>query len=364
MDLIAYNLAAKPAGPLENTSGHITLEAANRTHGFMKSVLGGDQSDLGVPELVMTGDVVAKPPFLGISDQYYEFIRSKNIRLVRGKVTNAPDSSSNSIFVQDGEDQHTLNDVAAVVFATGFDPASSLSFLPEHVLKDLDFDATSDTVPLGLGVHGSISSTVPSLGFVGFYRSPYWGVMQMQAKFLGKFWSGDEKAAEALATDKTLQGIVSLRNNPRAAQFPMGDYAYLMESFSEILNIKRIEPKDSPEGSRSGIVIPSRYLNDGASESELQQSATEISVVEKILKGSSESGKLLPRAIFRGMQGDWKLERDIVSRRSDYPSGKLSGSAYFHPRTPTEDLYDFEYLYNESGEFVSEQGFRFTATRR
>lgn len=312
----------------------------------------------------MTDELMSEPPYLGISDQYYEFVRSGKIRIIRGKVVKSSNASPNSISLQDEEKERSLDNIAAVIFATGFDPSSSLEFLPEHILKELHFDTTSERVPLALNVHGSISKNMPSLGFVGFYRSPYWGVMQKQAEFLGKLWSGDEKAKEAVAKDETLEKILKLRNNPRIAQFPMGDYSYLMENFSEILNINRIEPEGAAEGSRSGNVLSSRYLNNNASETQLQQSTAAILDVNKTLKASSESGRFVPWAIFRAMQGDWKLEREIISRRSDYPSGNLSGSAYFYPRAPTDDSFDFEYLYQENGEFVSSQGFRFTATRR
>jgi hypothetical protein len=43
--------------------------------------------------------------------------------------------------------------------------------------------------------------------------------------------------------------MMKLRGDPRRAQFPMGDYAYLMESFGEILGIDRFEPAESGAGS-------------------------------------------------------------------------------------------------------------------
>jgi hypothetical protein len=69
--------------------------------------------------------------------------------------------------------------------------------------------------------------------------------MEMQARLLGKLWSGGEKVAHALKDDTTIDEMMKLRGDPRRAQFPMGDYAYLMESFSEILGIKRFEPAES-----------------------------------------------------------------------------------------------------------------------
>jgi hypothetical protein len=46
-----------------------------------------------------------------------------------------------------------------------------------------------------LNVNGVLGREEPTLGFVGFYRSPYWGVMEMQARFLGKYWEGNSKVS-------------------------------------------------------------------------------------------------------------------------------------------------------------------------
>jgi hypothetical protein len=331
----------------------------------MNTFIGSDQSQLAsVNDLAMQGDVRFRPPWLTVSDQYNEFVRSGKIRTYKGKVVSPLQNRDCALALKDGYEDRAILDVATVVFATGFDAAPSLDFIPKDILKDLKFDPTSDKFPLALNVHSTVSRDYPSLGFVGFYRSPYWGVMEMQARFLGKLWSGDSKAAEALAEDKTMHITLKLRNNPRAAQFPMGDYAYLMESFSEILGIRRTEPEGTSETARTGIVQPSRYIYDTASEAQKKEASSALSIIDQIFSDSATTGKYVPRAIFRAMQGIWNLERVIESRRSDYPSGTLSGVAYFHPRVPTDDTFDMEYLYREKGDFISGQGFTFSATRR
>lgn len=137
--------------------------------------------------------------------------------------------------VKNEAEDSSISDIAAIVCATGFDASPSLSFLPAEVLQTLQFDPTDDGFPLALNVHTTVSRSIPTLGFVGFYRSPYWGVMEMQARYLAKLWSGDSAAAKALEDDVTLETMMKLRKNPRRSQFPMGDYAYLMESLSDIV---------------------------------------------------------------------------------------------------------------------------------
>lgn len=364
LDLVSYNIAIRPPQPLTNKSGHVTPEAAGITHGFMKKITGTDQADYGAPELAVTGDAIAQPPYVTGSDHYCEYVRSGLIKVIKGKVTRTSTNGLPTVIVDNDGRLTELDDIAAIVYATGFDASPSIDFLPQKVLQDLDFEPASDRCLLALNIHSTVSMLYPSLGFVGFYRSPYWGVMEMQARYLGKLWSGDAKATEALAKDETKEALLKLRHNPRAAQFPMGDYAYLMESFAEILDIKRHEPEGTPEGTRTGVILPARYIPSDASTTQVKQSKSALTSIEKLFYESSFEAKFVSRAVVRGMQGVWNLERSIDSRRSDYPSGTLIGKAYFHSRAPTEEKYDVEYLYNESGEFISPQGFRFTATRR
>lgn len=328
----------------------------------MNNILGSDQSDLGSPELAIVDAVRTEPAFLGISDNYAEFVRSGDIKIIRGKVTGHLGDESNIIKVENYGEEQAIKDVAAVIFATGFEATPSLDFLPSDILQALQLDPTGDEFPLALNVHSVVSRKFPSLGFVGFYRSAYWGVIEMQARFLGKLWSGDEVAAKALAEDTTIDTMLKLRGDPRRAQFPMGDYAYLMESFSEILRIKRWEPSNDAS-SRTGQVFPPRYTFDSKSEVQARETDLALKLFYNTFEESA-GGKFLPRAVFRALQGNWKLDRVINSVIDSYPSGKLKGTAQFLPRYPTADEFDMEYLYLEKGDFKSTAGYTFSARRR
>jgi hypothetical protein len=368
-DLVSYNLAYKPPGELQNTGGHITVEAAEATHGFLTTYLGSDQSELGIPELAMKGPLRSEPPFLAVSDEYTEFVRSGNIKIIQGYVKDFGKLSKRVIKVKNSlnasywKQSDQITNIAAVILATGFDASPSLDFFRKDLFETLQFDPTCDEFPLALNVNTVVNRSLPSLGFVGFYRSPYWGVMEMQARFLAKLWSGDAQAAKALAEDNTMDAMLKLRRDPRQGQFPMGDYAYLMESFSKILGIKRLEP-DPSKDTRSGLVFPPRYTYPDSSEVEKAETATALRVFNNTFTESEKKGKFLARAVFRAMQGDWKLERQIESFISTYPSGTYKAKAKFLPRRPTEEGYDGEYLYVESGEFETTTGMKFTAKRR
>jgi hypothetical protein len=361
LDLVNYNLSWRPPGPIENTSGHVTSEGAQMVHGFMETYIGTDQTDLS-KEISMTGSVRSEPPLLACSDHYTEFIRHKKIELVTGKVTRA---SLNTIEIVDGSgNTQTISDIAAIVCATGFDASASLSFLPADILEELQFSPASEEFPLALNVHSTVNRNIPSLGFVGFYRSPYWGVMEMQARFLSALWSGDSKSAKALEDDTTIDSMLKLRQDPRRAQFPMGDYAYLMESFASILSITRQEPPSSPSDTKTGIVLPPRYLPSSASPSAQQEAKSSLEIIDRIFSSSASQGKFVARAVFRALQGIWHLDRKISSKLETFPSGSLNGTASFLPRTPTEKGKEMEYLYFEEGEFRPSWGGTMSAKRR
>ena len=171
----------------------------------------------------------------------------------------------------------------------------------------------------------------------------------MQARFIAKLWSGDEKAAEALKEDITMESMLKLRKNPRRSQFPMGDYAYLMESFNEIVGTKRTDPEGAP--ARTGVVLPFRYLYESADEIQKREADLALSIVNKAMTESATSAKYVARAVFKALQGIWSLERTIDSRLHTFPSGVLTGTATMSPRSPTHETADMEYLYFEEGDF-------------
>lgn len=348
----------RPEGPIQNRQGHIKPEVAPIVHAFYESMAGSDQSDLGSPECSpLSNGRSCQAPWLTVSDIYSEFVRSGNIVPMLGKLEQI---SQSSISFNTDAGRAELQDVASIVLATGYDSNNLLPYLGKDILERLLYDSTQTTMPLNLDVHSSTSKQIPDLGFVGFYRSPYWGVMEMQSRYLGALWSGSSSAAKEL-TDSTspipeLRKVqVSLPNE--LAQFPMGDYIYLMEDFRRILDIDR-----AGDG-KSGPVLPGRYLLPSASAETQAEARKSLSQVASDMDDSVDKGKFVARAIFRSMQGRWKLSRTIKSR-SEHPSGSLEGTANFHPRNPTEDDVDGEYLYIEEGEFRTLSGLKFRANRR
>jgi hypothetical protein len=365
-----YNLTKRPTGPIKNNSGHIKREGAAIINESVRCSIGTDQSELAHEghdfmnnPLAMRGEVLTEAPWLAISDNYAEFVRSGSIKVSTGRLVHFDPKTPYqglSVVLSSDNQQQIIEDVAAVVLATGFEATGSLNFLPEDVLQILDYDPKCAPLPLTLDLNSTVHHDIPDLGFVGFYRGPFWGVMEMQARLLGKLWTGDEQATTALAAH--VSDVPKLRKiyyeTPKElAQFPMGDYTYIMESFKDILGIAGVGE------ARNGPVLPARYTTCSQSENMHQQSKEALSIVKQVLDDSDNNGKFVARAIFRSLQGDWKLNRSLISSISTYPSGTFHGIARLSPRYPNPE-YDAEYLYLEEGDFETETGMKFRANRR
>ncbi|KAG6007001.1 hypothetical protein E4U21_006521 [Claviceps maximensis] len=385
LDFSSYNQNNRRA-PLVNTHGHVDEKTAQNVHAIFQAALGTDQSIFS-PQLQVTDKDKLDPPYLAVSDWYCDFVRSGLISLSTGKFASLDGHMAK---LTDGSQ---ISNVIAVVLATGFDPSPSISYLSPDILKALGHSPRHPEQPLALAFHGTHHPQVPNLGFVGFYRSPYWGVMQMHARFLAEYWSSSaahhpEPLQQKLKHDNSIARTLALRDNPRLSQFPMGDYLFLMREFAEALSIPRVDfplhgiPLLSHNNLPLDMLTPSRYTSP-SDDAAAQEAAEKLrhNTVQTAIDGLT-TPRFTPRAVFRSLLGTWKLERDLDSRLPTHPSGHFSGTAQFLLREKTpdglrcagqegcdlshsdEEGTGLEYLYVEDGEFKTDHGFGFRATRR
>ncbi|CAK7566154.1 MAG: hypothetical protein SEPTF4163_004090 [Sporothrix epigloea] len=384
-DLTSYNMLKRPQ-PLSDTQGHISVERARTTHGIFSKLLGSDQSDIH-PALALPEDSSARdaPPYVAVSDTYSEHVRSGAITLTTGKLELV---SNKQVSVTTASGSSLIDNVVAVVMATGFNATSSLSFLPDSVKKTMSFDETDTRQPLALAFHDTHHPSVPSLAFVGFYRSPYWGVMEMQARVAtalitehaaSQSWASCTpqwpQLAPALAEDQSIQRTLALRANlERASQFPMGDYLYLMDSFGKALGIPRTSDTVRIGEMTMDVVTPMHYSDTDDVRGELMIDTEEnnlaIGFTRQTIVAGLKDNRFVARAIFRSLQGTWKLDRHLKSNLPSHPSGRFVGTATFSLKEgtndglPSSEAADAEYLYAEEGLFTALNGPSFRATRR
>lgn len=382
IDYASYNRSNRPL-PLTNSQGHITEEAAKTTANIFRGVFGTDQGEFS-PQLQMTEQTKTSPQYLAVSDWYCDLVRSGFITLSTAKLDSLDDQTA---VLSTGE---KIDDIAAVVVATGFDPNPCIDFLSEDALAKMKHSKEYLDHPLALAFHGTHHPEVPGLGFVGFYRSPYWGVIQMQSRVLAHLWSDEQHSSEKekafkdkLQSDVSIQRTLDLRGDPRISQFPMGDYPFLMQEMSQALSIPIVQPdnhESAPILSYNNlpldVLTPARYPDPTDSEETKRETEVLNHDTVQVSRDAFSSPRFVSRGIFRSLLGTWSLERDLTSRLPSHPSGHFSGTAKFLIRQQTSDGLsktaaaaaadgnDLEYLYIEDGEFKTDSGFSFNATRR
>jgi hypothetical protein len=349
LDLAMYDLGRRPPGPIEYALGLIPEDKARKTNDYFKALVGAEYEQHAHMNSAKTGqNVPPRSPWVAIGNDYPEFVRSGAIKPKPGRAVSVhpnadPDTGLASIKIETANGQTmTLENVSSIVLATGFTPFVSLSFLPADVLAALEYSTEDPFLPLVLDKGGTFRSEVPDIGFVGFYRGPYWGIMEMQARFLGEAWIG--QAAKSFRTDGQRENLRNLRrpdSEVRRGQFPMGDYVGLMELFSADLGATRI--KISNEDDRSGPVVPARYLYGGDVEGniEVEKTLKSLQAISNYDHDAAQAAAAL--AVFRGLHGSWRFTR--LATATD--TIEASGTAVFHPRYPSDSDYDREYVYEE-----------------
>jgi hypothetical protein len=364
LDLAMYDLARRPPGPVEYAFGPVSAAQVAKVNDYFRSVLGEDYTSIGPGDIGLEGgeEETLQPRWVGIGNDYAEFVRSKAITAAIGRVSAVHAFSPGRAKVDielPGKENMSLDDVVAIVLATGFTPFPSLAFLPEDVLSALEYSPDDSFFPLILDGKGTANANIPDLGFVGFYRGPYWGVMEMQARSLARTWAHADTEHGIRFSAKELESRAQERQRAREyrnadpdthrGQFPMGDYTGLMESFARDLGICRAPLAELNE--RPGPVVPARYAMSGLGTADIQTSLQALQETLQPRRGSVSPAVAM--AIFRALHGSWEFTRSGQH-------GLSSGTSTFSPRYPSSPTYEKEFLYEESGQKLASLVYRLT----
>ncbi|KAF2209369.1 hypothetical protein CERZMDRAFT_114041 [Cercospora zeae-maydis SCOH1-5] len=361
LDLKLYELSKRPPGPITGNAGQLSQAVKDAIHGALQAQIGGDQSDLGAPALTIPAAEPRSAVYVALSETYPEFVRSGLVDVHSGRVVelrNAKDGTCVA-HVASSDGDFTIDNVGAVIYATGYSPAAAAEFLPADVKEELQDCPSSVRMPLILSGWQTMSVTVPNLAFIGFYE------VEMQARFTAQRWLAEERDLPSLRYEEPAV-LLRLREAMQdrsqfVPQYWFGDYLGYIEEIAVNLQLSR---NDDPFGTREGPISPARYLATGDDEA---QAKAVVHDLYSVWLSCTMQGKYVARATFRALQGNWQISRTIDSRLSSFPSGVLEGKASFHPRLPTPDksgeTFDLEYIYQEMGVLRIQNGSAVTARR-
>lgn len=354
LDLAMYDLSRRPPGQIEYGLGPLSDEKIEKTNSYFRTLLGAEYESYGHSQQPSSSakPESSRPDWVAIGNDYAEFVRSGGVEPIIGRATSIQPQSDTgiaSIEIESSSGSRILDDVATVVMATGFTPFDSLSFLPKDVLSGLEYDATNPVLPLILDQGGTLRSEIPDIGFVGFYRGPYWGVMEMQARFLAEQWAGQHHAPariESVEQREILRALRQPSSEIRRGQFPMGDYVGLMEMFAKDLRLERTGL--SNDESRTGPVIPARYhAAAGKEDVEVRRTLDSLQALSSEDPPTVQAAASL--AVFRALHGTWK-----VSQISTTGERAETSTVAFIPRHPLNPIYDREYVLTRRGDAAAE----------
>lgn len=86
-DFVMYNLTRRGKEAITAINGRVPPEKAKQTHEWIRSIIGGNQRDIGRPEIVFAQEQTHLAAYNGITETYAEFVRSGSIIPIRGRAS-------------------------------------------------------------------------------------------------------------------------------------------------------------------------------------------------------------------------------------------------------------------------------------
>ncbi len=218
-DLLFYSRAAN-----KNSASSTTEQMNIKKNTWFKSV--SKQGSVS-EALTITGSL-SIPPFVAISDTYLEQIGNKRIQLKQGVIEKI---EGDKIYFQD------LSWVAteAIVFCTGY--RTSLPFFDNDILKTLGYQEEDQFQPLLLHKTVFPPPSLPNLAFVGLYRGPFVGAVELQSRWVCMAFSQKISLPSSEEITNGIQEELNIRKMSPRPQFPHGNYVGFCEDLAKQIGV-------------------------------------------------------------------------------------------------------------------------------
>lgn len=369
----------------------------SHTNSILKTAMGGDQGEIS-PECQFDEFWSKRRPNIGMSESYANFVKSGAIKTMLGRFAGINEDGNIRVSspANRNDPEKILEGFDTIVFTTGYTPWPSIQkLLAPSVLAKLGVQPDTPNSDAKLSLYSQLykyklvsnPDIGRKIGFVGIQPRPFWGIVEVQSKWLAGLWAGtiewptDEEMADY---KKGAEHLMKLGKIDEALLHSSeGGYLEIIADFSKKLGI---------EPFKLGAAVdftPKTFIPAHISTGEQSQNAQDILRIRAI--ESSVSSENLSRAIFAQLHGKWNLKRTLVSKLPGFPDGTFIGTAEFSPRIqtftpihsglketgcrkysvgPPKDSYltlgrDVpEYLYSESGELTTTSGMKLQGKRK
>ena len=191
-------------------------------------------------------------PFALISDTYLDQVEANRVSIYNSRVVAVEESG---VLLEDG----SKIEADSIIFCTGF--STYLPYFEESLLKEMEFEENDQFQPLLLH-EGVFHPKLPNMAFIGMYRGPYFGIMELQSRWACMAFADKEQYyPTSVELEKGMKEERRLRNlNPRP-QFPHGDYV----AFADALAVKiQVLPTFGKDDKMANLaVIPAQFRLQG-----------------------------------------------------------------------------------------------------
>lgn len=206
------------------------------------------------------------PPYVVISDGYLKSVQDKKIQLKPGRVVAI---KGDKVLL---EDQSAIKVDTAIVCSGFF---TRLPFFCKDQMNHLGYQPSCQFQPL-LMHKTMFHPKLPNCAFIGMYRGPYFGIIELQARWASMaFAKPNEYYPSKEEMEKGLKEQEILRSLSPRPQFPQGNYVGLADTIAKKIGVyptnhihgKSVDQKVA-EWVKTGPVIPSHYRLEGSHANE------------------------------------------------------------------------------------------------
>lgn len=246
LDLLFYQRSPKQAPPVSKSEANL-----NRAKYF--------ESEFGNPGVLhpaLKMPVDTSPPMAAISDDFGSLVKSGGIRPKRASITG---------FAEKGLvlDDLSIHEADVVMFCTGY--GCDLSFLDPTVRQAVAYNPADRFVPF-VADRTVFHPDLPGLAFAGVYRGPYFGVMELQARWATMVFADAIAAPSHEQSTRNINTEKQIRAEVPQPQFPHGNYIEFADSIAAEIGVLPGEKELPPEVAdvfMRGPSLPSHYRLTG-----------------------------------------------------------------------------------------------------
>ena len=335
----------------------LTPESCRKSNQQLQELIGPRQQNILPVSSSSSSSYFDEPPTVAVSDYFLDLVADGTIEVIQGRAegiiddgtgliisrnknndeTNNNNNNSNDDDDDDGKVKAStkttlLSNVTSVICCTGYLPdlESCCGRLDDDdddgdlsILKTIEYDPNDTFSPMTTYLE-TLHPKLTNFAFVGMYRGPYMGVVELQAKLAAKVMSGkvtvsSDEFEKGLETSRMIRNqIASVR-----PQFPHSNYVGFMDTLARSLLISSNSDEEHfPKYNLDvgNFISPAFYQSDDSI----------AKLAQKEIDGEIEKGNCgyyLPHVVASALIGSWTFQRNIVhfsgNQQSDYIHGSV-----------------------------------------